>query len=257
MKKEKLTILGLTILGFTSCTTVDSGHKGVEVSWGGETNLNTVYNEGMNTGLHWIWDNMVEYDVREKTVVRKFEFNDKNNMKTPVEFSIDYSLQSEKVNTIHSKIGKDQLAIKIITTLSSAAKQVVPQYSASELNLSKREEAETKTLEILQREFPDFYTNCSRVRITDVDIPDGIAQTAEANAKQEELNKLALSKATEAENNFKAAEWDAKTKNILSRPEMLELKRLEIEEIWAKKGVSKYGNNNVFGAETSIFKNLK
>lgn len=259
MKKVALAVLAT--FGLASCTTVDSGHKGVEVSWGGKTNMEMVYPEGMNMGLHWVWDDMIEYDVREKTLVRKFEFNDKNNMSTPVEFSIDYSLVSADVHIIHSKIGKDQLDAKILTTLSSAAKQVIPQYSASELNLSKREEAEVKTLQILQEEFPDFHCNCTRVRITDVDIPKGIAETAELNAKQEELNKLALSKATEAKNNFDAAEWNAKTKAILSKPEMLELQRVENERLmWEgfnKHGKSPFGENNVFGSETSIFKGLK
>ena len=76
MKKVFRLVIVLVTLSFGSCTTVDSGHAGVEVSWGGETNMNAVYNEGMSTGLHWIWDDMVEYDVREKTLVERFEFND-------------------------------------------------------------------------------------------------------------------------------------------------------------------------------------
>ena len=35
------------------------------------------------------------------------------------------------------------------------------------------------------------------------------------------------------------------------------LKELEIEEKWAEKGVSRYGNNNVFGAGTTVIKGLK
>lgn len=38
---------------------------------------------------------------------------------------------------------------------------------------------------------------------------------------------------------------------------MLELKRLEIQMEYAKHGVSPYGNNNVFGAETAVLKGLK
>jgi regulator of protease activity HflC (stomatin/prohibitin superfamily) len=104
MKKTLLLVTALFLLFLTSCTTVDSGHKGVEISWGGETNLNMVYPEGMNSGLHWIWDEMIEYDVREKTLVQKFEFNDKNNMITQVEIALDYSLMPDKVNLLHVQI---------------------------------------------------------------------------------------------------------------------------------------------------------
>ena len=42
----------------------------------------------------------------------------------------------------------------------------------------------------------------------------------------------------------------------MSQPKMLELKKLEIEMEWARKGISKYGNNNVFGAGTAVLKNF-
>ena len=260
MKNFKFILFIASALFFTACTSVPSGFKGVEVSWGGETNMDQIYPEGMNGGLHWVWDHMEEYDVRDKTIVQKFEFNDKNSMVVPVQFSVDYNLNPTKVNLIHSKVGKDQLEVKIHTTLSSAAKQVIPQYSASELNLTKREEAEQKVLAILKVEYPEFYCEAKTVRITDVDIPGAIAETAEANAKQTELNKLAESKKTEAENNFHAAEWNAKTKAILSQPAMLELQRVENERImwegYKAHGTSPFGNNNMYGITPTVVKGL-
>lgn len=252
-----LVLLVALSVTFTNCTDVPARHKGVEVSWGGKTNMNKVYPEGMHTGINWLWDDMVVYDVAEKTLVEEYTFNDKNNMPFPVKFALDYSYDPDKVNYIHSKIGADQFLVKVQTSLAGAAKQTLPSYSASELNLTKREEAEQKISSILKQEFPAFYANFARVRITDVGIPSEIEQTAQANAKQLELNKLAESKAVEAENNFKAAEWDAKTKDVLSKPAMLKLKELEIEMEWAKQGVSKYGDNNVFGANTNVLKGLQ
>ena len=253
--KPTFSIMLFAAFAATSCTTVDSGHRGVEISWGGETNTQTIYPEGMHTGLHWVWDDMVEYDCREKTRVERFEFNDLNNMSTGVEVSVDYSLMPDKVALLHK--GITDLDVKIQKTVKSACKEVVPQYSASDLNLRKRAEAEEKLDAILAKEMPSYFVNFARIQITDVDIPDAIAKAAETTARQSELNKLALSKAQEAENNFKAAEWDAKTKEILSQPAMLELKKLEIQELWAKKGVSPYGNNNVFGADMALIKAMK
>jgi hypothetical protein len=252
---KNIALLAIALMGLASCTTVDSGHKGVEVSWGGETNKDMVYPEGMHGGFHWIWDDMVEYDVREKTLVEKFTFNDANNMSTGVELALDYRLSPGQVNLLHTQI--TDVLVKIQKTLKSSGKEVVPQYSASELNLTKRGAAEAKLSEILSKELPEFYVEFARIQITDVDIPDAIAQTAEATARQLELNKLAGEKEEEAEKNYNAAQWDAKTKEILSQPAMLALKKLEIEAMWAQQGVSPYGNNNVFGAETAVFKGLK
>lgn len=251
MKKFLFLVLAVTaITTFTSCESVGPKERGVEVSWGGETNMTKVYEPGMDMGFGWLFDDMVTYDVSQKTEVEKYSFNDKNNMLTGVEISVDFSLDPKKVQYLHTKITDWETKLK--KTIKSAAKEIVPQYTASELNLTKRQEAEDKLAAILTKELPEFYLVFDRVQLTDVDIPDGIAKAAEQTAKQTELNKLALSKVTQAENNFKAAEFDAKTKAILSQPAMLKLKELEIEEQWARKGVSPYGSHNVFGSTSGI-----
>lgn len=272
MKNFKVVLLMMIITMFvTSCATVDSGHKGVEVSWGGETNMSKIYPEGMVFGLHWLWDDMIDYDVRERTMTHLFEFNDKNNMVTKVELALDYKLDPLNVNKLHTQI--TDVETKIIKTLKSAGKEVVPQYSAIELNISHRNEAETKLAEIIAKELPEFYVTFARIQMTDVDIPKKVAELAEQTAvqigknelaKKKEAEKIALAQAqiAEAEGNFKAAEYDAKTRDILSTPKMLELQRVENEKIIAegykKHGKSIYGENNYFGVGAPLLlKNLK
>lgn len=253
MKKFSILLMVITMFSIVSCTTVGPKERGVEVSYGGKTNLTNTYSPGMHWGMHWLWDDMVPYDVSQQTIVEKFAFNDANNMETGVEISVDFTLDPLKVNYLH--VGVNDWKIKLQKTLKSAAKEVIPQYAASDLNQKKRVDAEKHLADILEKELPAFFLTFARVQITDVDIPKPIADAAAATAKQNEVNKLALSKAIEAENNFKAAEWDAKTKDILSQPAMLALKKLEIEMKWAEKGVSPYGSNNVFGATTGILLN--
>ena len=266
MKNLSIIMLSVFVCFLTSCATVDSGHKGVEVSWGGETNLNQVHGEGLHTGFMWLFNDMVLYDVREYTIVEKFDFNDKNNMTTGVELSVDLNLDPNKVNLLHTEI-KD-VQTKILKTLKSAGKEVVPQYSAVELNITKRTEAEQKLSEILSNELPEFYVQFARVQMTDVDIPKEVAKLAEETAvqlgrnklaekKEDEQKALAKAKIAKAEGDFKAAEFDAKRKEILSNPKLLELKKLEVQMAWAERGVSPYGSNNVFGSQTAVVKGLK
>ena len=262
---RKLALLLITVIIITSCTTVESGHKGVKVSWGGETDLNTVYPEGMDGGLSWLWNDMIEYDVREKTLVQSFEFNDNNNMTTKVELSLDYRLNPNKVNLLHTQI--TDVETKILKTLKSAGKEVVPQYSAVELNITKRTEAEQKLSQIIAEELPEFYVEFARIQMTDVDIPGAVSKLAEDTAvqlgrnelaKKKEAEQVALAKAkvAEAQGNYEAGLLDAKTKKLLSTPEILKLKELEVEMEFAKQGKSRYGNNNVFGAGVSILKGI-
>lgn len=259
--KKLINYILIVLIAFSvsSCETVDPGHKGVEVSWGGKTNMDRVYPEGIDWGVHWLWDDLINYDVRQQTTVKDFEFNDKNNMLTGVEIALDYYLEPDHVNNIHANINGVEL--KIFKTLKSAGKEVIPQYTASELNLHKRVEAEQKLKEILSVELPEIFVGFARVQLTDVDIPEAIAQTAELTAKQLELNKLSFERAQEAENNFKAAEWDAKTKAILSKPEMLELQRVMNDKIkwegFVKHGISPYGTGNVFGVNTPVLKEIR
>jgi regulator of protease activity HflC (stomatin/prohibitin superfamily) len=258
-------LLLMTAFFISSCTTVESGHKGVKVYWGGKTDMETILPEGMEIGISWLWNSCIEYDVREKTLVQKFVFNDSRNMETSVEIALDYNLNPAQVNLIHTRI--TDIDTKIMKTLKSSGKEVVPQYTASDLNLKKRQEAEAALRDIISKELPEFYVEFARVQITDVDIPKAIANVAEETAIQEGRNSLAskkeleqtnLAKAriAEAKGKYDAALYDAKTKDIMSSPKMLELKKLEIEMEWARKGVSKYGSNNVFGAGTSVIKGL-
>ena len=264
MRKGSI-LIGCLMLTLSSCTTVMSGHKGVRVSFGGKTDMTQVYSEGFHAGIMYLIDNMVEYDVREKTTVQRFEFNDKNNMSTVVELSLDYNLNPDRVNSLHTKI--TDVDIKILKTLKSAGKEVVPQYSAIELNISKRAEAESKLAEIIALELPEFFVEFKRLQMTDVDIPEAVANLAEETAvqlgrnelaKKKEAEQTALAKAAVAKSKglFEAAEYDVRTKKLMSQPAVLKLYQAETDRQWALQGKSKYGNNNVFGAGVSVLKGL-
>lgn len=263
--KNLFIILAFAIL--TSCTSVDSGHKGVRVEWGGATDMDEIYPEGLHTGLSWMVDDMVEYDVRENTLVMDFEFNDKNDMLTKIQVALDWNIDPNNVNIFHKEVKDYQ--VKIQTALSSAAKEVVPQYGAVDLNKSKRGEGEAKLAEILTRELPEFYIQFKRVRFTDIDIPGGISQLAEETAVQigrnqlaeeKEAEQIALAKAkvAEADGRYQAEILNDKTKAIQSKEQYLELFKAETERLWAEKGVSPWGTNNVFGADAAtVIKGLK
>ncbi len=82
-----------------------------------------------------------------------------------------------------------------------------------------------------------------------------IQQTATIKSQTEQAVQSALKKVAEAKGNFEAAQYDARTKEILSQPKMLELYRAETDRIWAQKGKSPYGSNNVFGSAQGILLN--
>lgn len=217
-------------------------------------------------GIHWLWDDMVEYDVREHTIVQEFEFNDMNDMITTVTVSLDYNLNPSQLANLH--VGINDVDTKIITSLASAAKEVVPQYSAVDLNKHKRDEGEQKLAAILELELAEFFVEFKRVRFTDVNIPPAVSDLAEQTAVQIGKNELASKKEAEqialaaanvatSKGEYEAAQYDVKTKALMSTPAVLALYSAETERMWAQKGVSPYGSNNVFGTNPNILLNRK
>jgi len=84
-----------------------------------------------------------------------------------------------------------------------------------------------------------------------------LQETATIISQTKQAEQTALKKVATAKGNYEAAIYDAKTKEILSQPKMLELYRAETERVWAEKGVSPYGNNNVFGSAQGMLLNRK
>ena len=82
-----------------------------------------------------------------------------------------------------------------------------------------------------------------------------LQETATIISQTKQAEQTALKKVALAKGNFEAAQYDAKTKEILSQPKLLELYRAETDRIWAQSGRSPYGNNNVFGSTSGILLN--
>jgi hypothetical protein len=265
--KNLLFTLAIASLFLTSCESVDSKHVGVAVSYGGETDMSKVYPEGMVYGMRWLTDDMIQYNVAEQTFVTKIEFNDKNNMVVPIEFSIDYNISATQANKLHK--GIDNYMVKLEKTIKSAAADIIPKYSAVEINLLKRSEIESKMKVVLEKELAAFYLVFARIQMTDVDLPVAVSKLAEETAIQigrnEKATKLKAEKVAvadaliaESKGKFEAAEFDVKTKELMSRPAVLSLYKAETDRVWASKGVSPFGNNNIFGSDAAtVIRGLK
>jgi len=82
-----------------------------------------------------------------------------------------------------------------------------------------------------------------------------LQETATIISQTKQAEQTALKKVALAKGNFEAAQYDAKTKEILSQPKLLELYRAETDRIRATNGTSEYGSNNVFGSASGILLN--
>ena len=115
--------------------------------------------------------------------------------------------------------------------------------------LTKSLEAEGFTLNniaILKMALPASYKAAIERKIA------VLQETATIISQTKQAEQTALKKVALAKGNYEAAQYDAKTKEILSQPKLLELYKAETERVWAEQGVSPYGTNNVFGGASNI-----
>ncbi len=201
---------------------------------------------------------MKKYETREQTLNISDTYLDKDGLKIPIDAVVYFRAQPVNVNKLHKEIGSDYIVRKILPSMNAALKNVIPQYSALDLNTTYRREAENQLVKSLSERFPTFYVDLIGVELTKVDIPNRISDQIVEKQVQDERNALAEKKELEQKNlanaeiarakgQYEAALFDAKTKDIMSSPKMVELYRAETERVWAEKGVSPWGNNNVFG----------
>lgn len=259
--KGKIFLVGIASFAMlTSCTTVESGHEGVIISYGGETEMSKTFEEG----FHWMnpFNDVIEYEVREQTMEIAATLFDKNDMQVPVTVTVYFNPIKKQTNYLHKNIGPNYVEVKLKPLVEGALAKVVPQYSAQELNKIKREEGESKLKTILSKETVGLFVDIPRVQFKKVGIPNEVAKLAEQTAvqlgrnelaakKEEEQIQLAKARVAEAQGKYDAGVLDAKRRDLLSAPKMLELQKLENERImwegYSKHGKSPWGENNWFG----------
>jgi len=123
------------------------------------------------------------------------------------------------------------------------------QVSKSLEKVMEKEGFTLNNLSVLKLHLPESYRIAINNKIK------VIQETARIKSETEQAIQIAMKKVETAKGNFEAAQYDAKTKEILSQPKMIELYKAETDRIWANQVVSPYGSNNVFGANTGIMLN--
>jgi len=257
-------MIGLFAMTLPSCTEVQNGFKGVVYKpYDGGLDPSEIYGEGVDMGLSWFWNDMITYDCRQKTTDIETTLLDVNGMDVQVTGSVFHRVVPNEIGYLHLNKGTDYEETYIVPVFEGVLKDVIGDYTAQSLVTDKRTEAQIRIKEALTIAFKKNHIICDDIIIRDVDLPNRITNAIESKQVQEEKNLLAEKKKKEEENlaeariakakgNFEAAQYQAKTKKILSQPAMLELYRAETERIWAEQGVSPWGNNNVFGESSNI-----
>jgi regulator of protease activity HflC (stomatin/prohibitin superfamily) len=172
------------------------------------------------------------------------------------ELFVKYRVEmQELINTRVRTIVRKEL---LDNAVSFASDSLLQHRNVYEANVSKtlavaleKEGFTLNNIAILKMSLPASYKQAIERKIA------VLQETATIKSQTIQAEQTALKKVALAKGNYEAAIYDAKTKEILSQPKLLELYRAETERVWAQRGVSPYGNNNVFGSASGIFLNRK
>ena len=161
----------------------------------------------------------------------------------------------ELINTRVRNIVRKELLDNAVSFASDSLLQHRNIYESNvtkSLSISLDKEGFTlNNIAILKMALPSSYKQAIERKIA------VLQETATIKSQTVQAEQTALKKVALAKGNYEAAIYDAKTKEILSQPKLLELYRAETERVWAEKGVSPYGNNNVFGTTSGMLINRK
>jgi hypothetical protein len=280
--KKVLGLLGLVVaMSVTSCTTADSSEVALIVDQIG--NDKGVPNVEMASGFIFYFpptQDVFLYPTNVQHKIWSSKDEDGNDTRINVtssdgatfglDVALNIQLQRERASDLFIKYRVDMEKLIDTRVKTIVRKELLDNAVgfASDSLLQHRNVYEANVSKSLAVALNKEGFDLSNLAVTSMSIPDSyraainkkikvIQETATIKSQTEQAQQEAMRKVAVAKGNFEAAQFDAKTKEIMSQPKMLELYKAETERIWAQRGVSPYGNNNVFGAGSGIMLNRR
>jgi len=281
MKKGLLGLGLLLAMATTSCTTADSSEVALIVDQIG--NDKGIPNIEMASGFifyfpptqdvymyptsvqHKVWTSSIEEDSETDEHI---DVTSGDGATFGLDVSINLQLERAKASDLFIKyrIGMEDLINTRVRTIvrkelldnavAFASDSLLQHRNIYEANVSRTLSAALEkegfilnNVAILKMALPASYKKAIEKKIA------VLQETATIKSQTIQAEQTALKKVALAKGNYEAAQYDAKTKEILSQPKLLELYRAETDRIWAQKGRSPYGSNNVFGSNAGILLN--
>ena len=263
----------LVIVFFMSWTDINPGEEGfIYRPYGGGIDQETYYTEG--TYLIAPWNEMITYNTLQQSREYSSKVMEKNGMEIGIDVTINYNPMKGGTARLHLKHGKSYESSYIDAKVRGVIKDVIGRYEYEEIYSTKRESLETEMDNMFESEFPDNFITYNFCEIADVNLPENVKTAIteketqkKRNQKAKELEQeqvyLANAEVQKAEGEKKAAILRAEGKaeeirlvqsQLAKSPNYVELVKWKG---YAEGKGSPYGENNVFGAGTSVIKGLK
>jgi regulator of protease activity HflC (stomatin/prohibitin superfamily) len=276
--KKVLVVLALVLaMSFTSCTTADSSEVALIVDQIG--NDKGVPNVEMASGFIFYFPPTQDV-FTYSTSIQHRDWLNSEDIKSAIEitssegaaFDVDVLVDTQLNRAAAADLFKKyriELEPIIDTRIKSLVRKELVRHSTkytTDSLLQYKSNFENEVTQTLSKVLEKEGFTLSNISVAKLHLPKAyrdainskiqvIQQTAKIKSQKEQAQAEAERRVAVAKGNYEAAQYDAKTKEIMSQPKMLELYRAETNRIWAQKGKSPYGSNNVFGETSGILLN--
>lgn len=228
----KLTLIILASNYLTACgmETVETGHRGIVVSFG------EVLGEPLPEGLHFfnpITKSVKEYKVQTEKWESKTAIFTKDTQRVDVEFAITFYPDPQAVAQLFREYGPDYvLAEKVIQPVAlGSIKDAIGQVIADEL-VSKREHVTKTALQEVTENLKAKNVIVTDLQFTNLDFDDAYEQAVEQKV-------VAVQEAQKAKNETVKIEEEAR-QTVLSAKAQAESMRIQSEALSKNKGLVEY-----------------
>jgi regulator of protease activity HflC (stomatin/prohibitin superfamily) len=192
----------LAVLISSSIVVVPVGHRLVAYNY-----LTKGFSKPLQEGFGFILPVIYEkytYDVRtqvytmsgviqEGDVARAdaIEVLSSDGLKMDLDITVQFRLQSEKVNEMHQDIGPEYVNKIIRPTVREAIRNEFAQHEATEAYSTKREEIELALSDRLTQALSKYYIDLQEVQIRNIELPPTVvAAIEEKKAAQQEAERM-------------------------------------------------------------------
>lgn len=231
-----LSALALSGCGFEQ---VDTGHRGVKVTWG-EVDEKA---GSMPEGLYWynpFSSNIYEMDVRVSKWESDTEAYTKDVQQAKIGFAVTYALDSEKAHMIFKEVGRDWADRLLSQVVVGSMKDAIGKWEAEKL-ITNRELAQKEAGELIRSSMAPKFVAIKDFQITNIDYSDQFEKAVEDKvvAQQRAIEEANRTKQVEEQAKQTIEKAKAEAQSITIRASALEknAKLIELEAVNKWNGV--------------------
>ncbi len=216
------------IIGFNGFEIVDTGHRGLRITYG------EVENESLPEGLYFynpLSSDIEEIDVRTQVWSSETASYTRDVQAASLDFTVQYNLSQDAAHIMYREVGVDWQNTLVPSIVLGSIKNAIGKWDAVDL-IANRDKATMAIEESIKRALAEKHVIVSKFEITGIGYNKDFEQAVEDKV-------TAIQRAKEAENKTKQVEEEARQRIISAEAEA---KSMEIrsQALSQNKGLVEY-----------------